>query len=346
MLTIEERIALLSARLRLLSYEQVRQDFERKFHKPAPTRANIRMLVNKFKRTGSVVDEKRSGRPQTSANDVELIQQAIERSPGASTRRLSNELDIPRTTVWRVLRFTLKKRAYHLQVLHHLEQEDYAARQAMCHDLLQAVANEDLMNNILFSDEATFHICGRVNRHNCRIWADEQPNATYEWQRDTPKINVWLGVSATKLYGPFMFQEPTVTGVTYLEMLQQFLEPQLTQDGVLHSVVFQQDGAPPHFALCVRAYLNETFPGRWIGRAAPRMWAPRSPDITPLDFFAWGFIKSHVYKNKVRDLPQLRERIYEAVAAITPQHLRSVFRATVQRWEQCLEMQGGQIELY
>ena len=96
----------------------------------------------------------------------------------------------------------------------------------------------------------------------------------------------------------------------------------------------------------MRAYLNETFPGRWIGRAAPRMWAPRSPDLTPLDLFAWGFIKSHVYKNKVRDLPQLRERIYEAVAAITPQHLRSVFRATVQRWEQCLEMQGGQIELY
>ena len=160
MLTIEERIALVSARLRLLSYEQVRQDFERKFHKPAPTRANIRMLVNKFKRTGSVVDEKRSGRPQTSANDVELIQQAIKRSPGASTRRLSNELDIPRTTVWRVLRFTLKKRAYHLQVLHHLEQEDYAARQAMCHDLLQADADEEPINN-LFSGEAAFRMSGR-----------------------------------------------------------------------------------------------------------------------------------------------------------------------------------------
>ncbi|KAJ4430951.1 hypothetical protein ANN_19544 [Periplaneta americana] len=48
---------------------------------------------------------------------------ATEPSPGASTCRLSNELDIPRTTVWRVLRFTLHKRAYHLQVLHYLEQK-------------------------------------------------------------------------------------------------------------------------------------------------------------------------------------------------------------------------------
>ena len=169
------------------------------------------LLVNKFERTGSVVDEKCSGRPQTFANDVERIQQVIERSPGTSTRRLSNELDIPRTAVWRILSFKLKKRTYHLQVLHHLEQEDYAARQAMCRDVLEAVANEILMNNILFSDEATFHICGHVNRHNCRIWAEEQPNDTYEWRRNTPKVNVWLGVTATKLYRPFMFQEPTVT---------------------------------------------------------------------------------------------------------------------------------------
>ena len=52
MLTIEDRITLVSARLRLLSYEQVRQEFERNYHEPAPTRANIRMLVNKFQRTG------------------------------------------------------------------------------------------------------------------------------------------------------------------------------------------------------------------------------------------------------------------------------------------------------
>ena len=30
---------------------------------------------------------------------------------------------------------------------------------------------------------------------------------------------------------------------------------------------FQQDDAPPHYALTVRAYLDHTFPGRWIDRA-------------------------------------------------------------------------------
>ena len=40
----------------------------------------------------------------------------------------------------------------------------------------------------------------------------------------------------------------------------------------------------------VTTFLDETFPGRWVGRGGPTAWPPRSLDLTPLDFFAWGFI--------------------------------------------------------
>ncbi|PSN56096.1 hypothetical protein C0J52_05896 [Blattella germanica] len=55
---------------------------------------------------------------------------------------------------------------------------------------------------------------GHVNRHNCLIWADDQPNALQEWERDSPKVNVWMGITKSKLYGPYMFAERTVTGRT------------------------------------------------------------------------------------------------------------------------------------
>ena len=122
--------------------------------------------------------------------------------------------------------------------------------------------------------------------------AEEQPNEFIEWQRDSPKVNVWLGLMKDKIYGPFIFAGNIVTGTNYLDMLQLFLEPQLQQDGILASVIYQQDGAPSHYANTMRDYLNDTFPNRWIERSADRMWAPRSPDLTPLDFFAWDFIKS------------------------------------------------------
>jgi hypothetical protein len=53
-----------------------------------------------------------------------------------------------------------------------------------------------------------------------------------------------------------------------------------------------------------------------------------------------------VYKTKFADLHAVRQRIYEAAQALTTNMLRDVFRATRERWEQYLEMEGGQAELY
>ena len=81
-----------------------------------------------------------------------------------------------------------------------------------------------------------------------------------------------------------------------LDMLQEFLIPQLDEDDQEGRIHFQQDGgAPPHYLGEVREYLKTRFPGRWIGRAAPIAWPPRSPDLTPLDFFLWGFVKDRVF---------------------------------------------------
>ena len=56
-------------------------------------------------------------------------------------------------------------------------------------------------------------------------------------------------------------------------------------------VIFQQDGASPHWGLEVRQFLNDTFPDGWIGRDGSIPGPPRSPDTTPLDFFLWGYVK-------------------------------------------------------
>jgi hypothetical protein len=56
-------------------------------------------------------------------------------------------------------------------------------------------------------------------------------------------------------------------------------------------------------------------------------------------------MKSKVYRTTVPDLHDLGQRIYEAAQALTPNMLRDVFGVTVERREQCLEMEVGQVEL-
>ncbi|GBN10976.1 hypothetical protein AVEN_131191-1 [Araneus ventricosus] len=79
---------------------------------------------------------------------------------------------------------------------------------------------------------------------------------------------------------------------------------------------------------------------------SPRMWASKSPDFTPVDFVAWGFINSKVYQVKIRNIEQLKQRIAAATEEITPAMLRHVFRATMERWELCRDVQRGHIEMY
>jgi hypothetical protein len=37
----------------------------------------------------------------------------------------------------------------------------------------------------------------------------------------------------------------------------------------------------------ITAYLNERFPGRWIGRNSTLNWPPRSPDLSLIDCHVW-----------------------------------------------------------
>ena len=63
-------------------------------------------------------------------------------------------------------------------------------------------------------------------------------------------------------------------------------------------------------------FLNATFPNRSIGRDGPTPWPPRSPDISPLDFFLWGYVKDKVFLTPVPDITNLKARITDAFATI------------------------------
>ena len=110
--------------------------------------------------------------------------------------------------------------------------------------------------------------------------------------------------------------------------------------------MFQQDGAPPHWGLIVRDFLNETFANRWIGRNGRTPWPPRSPDITPLDFFLWGYVKDGVYTTPVRDVETLQSRIIEVLATVNEEMLENTWREIEYRLDILRATNGAHVEVY
>jgi hypothetical protein len=133
----------------------------------------------------------------------------------------------------------------------------------------------------------------------------------------------------------------------HARMLSDWLLPQLEtiedyQDGQLH---FQQDGAPPHWALTVRDWLNRHFDERWIGRDGPIRWPPRSPDLTPLDYWLWGDLKRRVYAAKCETIDQLKQRITDQVNEITAEIRLSALADFLRRLQVCIEKEGAHVEV-
>ncbi|KAK3894978.1 hypothetical protein Pcinc_001271 [Petrolisthes cinctipes] len=98
-----------------------------------------------------------------------------------------------------------------------------------------------------------------------------------------------------------------LTANVYTRFLQDDL-PILLEDVPFRTrrqMWFMQDGAPAHFARDTRDFINVMYPDKWIGRVGPIAWPPRSPDITPLDFYLWGHLKSRVYATQINTRQEL-----------------------------------------
>jgi hypothetical protein len=127
-----------------------------------------------------------------------------------------------------------------------LNNDDKMVYHSFCMDMQQwSEGDNAFFDWLIFGDELTFHISGKVNKHNVRIWGTENPRGTVEHVWDSLKVNAFCAVSCTKVYGPFFFHENTVTGRIYLNIFSEWLLPQLQEDSA--NFIFIQDGAPPHY---------------------------------------------------------------------------------------------------
>jgi len=245
------------------------------------------------------------------------------------------------------LRKDLGLRAYKIQLVQELKPHDHRERRTFGEWARNEIAvDSDFHKKILFSDEAHFWLNGYVNKQNCRIWSEDNPQAIVETPLHPEKLlTVWCALWADGIIGPYFFkndagQNVTVNGDRYRAMINDFFIPELDHLDV-GELWFQQDGATCHTARATLDLLKRTFDERIISRFGPVNWPPRSCDLTPLDYFLWGYVKSLIYINKPKTLDDLEANIRHVIADIRPQMLQKVIENWISQLDHIRASRGG-----
>ncbi|GFW01257.1 DUF4817 domain-containing protein [Trichonephila clavipes] len=278
----------------------------------------------------------------------EGVLHAADQTPGTSVRALAASTGRSPTTIHRVLQGAALH-PFHVQRVQSLQPDDPLRRVTFAQWFPnQIAADMHFASSVLFCDEATFSREGVFNTHNAHMWALNNPYSTRpRAMQQCFTVNVWAGIVGDSLLGPYILP-PRLDSHKYLVFLQEVL-PELLTDvpaPIRRRMWFQQDGAPSHYTRHVREHLDRTFPNRWIGRGGPVAWPPRSPDLSPLDFFLWGAMKGLVYDMPVVSEMDLVSRIFIAAARIRemPGVFEDVRQSMSRRCRACIHANGHNFE--
>lgn len=313
-----------------------------------PSEQLIRRTMDQFRTTFTLNDNVHPARRRTVRTQqmIDDVKQSVEDDSNVSIRRRAQQLNMCPSSLWNILHHDIGLHAYKIQLVQDLKPNDHQLRRTFGEWAEGIIAVDDeFPRNILFSDEAHFWLNGYVNKQNCRIWSKDNPQAFVQKPLHPEKLTVWCALWAGGIIGPYVFRDDeghnvTVNGDRYRAMINNFLVPQL-QGIEIADKWFQQDGATCHTAGQTINLLRETFGDRIISRNGPVNWPPRSCDLSPLDYFLWGYVKSKVYADKPETIQQLEDNIRGVIAQIQPDLLRRVCDNWTSRLRYIRASRGG-----
>lgn len=346
-LTNEQRIFIVTTYGETKNVKATVQQFQAKYDGRLLSENTVRKTVVKFQEYGTIHNRNKghSGRRLTkrTPENIQLVQNRLQEDAYFSCRR--NGVNLSKATVSRILKTDLRLFPYKAKICQRLNENDMRRRSVFCRWFNGK--SERFVEDLVVSDEAAFHMNGSINSQNHRTYSPykQPPRNFFEKPNSREKLSVWIGLTGTGLIIGPIFYEQNLNGQAYLDMLNEIIIPQL-QTGYgerLNRVWWMQDGAPCHRSIPVKNRLFEVFGERVIGVGHRVEWPPRSPDLTPCDFFLWGYLKDKVYATPPTDLQELRERISHHVNELKDnrESIRKSMRAMRARCQKCLANNGG-----
>ena len=356
-LTPEQRVFVVTKFLENKSLLATQVAFSEAFpNRNPPAKTTIWANVKKYREHATSLNRNKghSGRRRTARTEDNIgavQQQLLEHPRGTSSRR--NGLGLSHSSFNRITKLDLNFHPYRMHIRHQLLPADLRRRRIFAEWLLERCQRDGrFLERLTIGDEAGFSMNGEVNTRNIVEYAPKRHPPAFNFERNISqqKTTVWIGLCGNGvIIGPFFF-ERNVNGQAYLLMINQNVVPALQQhfenDVIFQRLWWAQDGAPAHRLVAVRNRLQDLFGNRVIALNHAVEWPPRSPDLTPCDFFLWGYLKNKVYNSPPLNLQELRARIQHEVDILRrdPAMVRRAVAEMHRRCRLCIARRGGHVE--
>ncbi|KAK9752168.1 Helix-turn-helix domain (DUF4817) [Popillia japonica] len=119
----------------------------------ASTENTIKRIVVKFEATASAADERSTVRERQNTirvpETIERVREHFTAQPSTSTSRASQELEIPRTTLRRILKQDLKMKPYKMQINQPLRPFDMERRFDFANEIIERIENGRIIGPVI-----------------------------------------------------------------------------------------------------------------------------------------------------------------------------------------------------
>jgi histone-lysine N-methyltransferase SETMAR len=286
-----------------------------------------------------VEDDERPGRPpQTDLCDV--ILRFLEKNPHSSSRDISKALFTPKTTVLRLLA-NLGLKFYQARwIPHRLSEQQKSDRTALSQVLLEMINNlgPKQQNYLITGDESW-------------IFWDNDHRGMWTLDRESAPINVNKMISSKKTMLSAYFSRLGFVSIEFLPHGQNF-NSQFFTETILPSLVaglsvyrpklkaagahLHIDNAKPHNSQLSIQKIKEY---GFIRVPQP----PYSPDLSPCDFFLFGYLKSQLEGMTFFDEDSVKKVVTRILTEIPANILHSVMDEWTHRLQRCIELAGDYV---
>ena len=299
--------------------------------------STVKRWCRKFKNGDfSCLDEERTGRPPSDL--IHPISKILRKQPFISARLIAKQLSVTPNTVLKVLSEDMGLRRFTRKwVPHDLTEEQKLKRVDMSKSILKILEKAEKKNfiNIMTGDESWFYF-NYQSSHMYAASRDEVPTSTQK-KIDSEKIMLTMFFNGNSLLCIDFLPKGKKYNQRYFidniieEIIKNTNEDEDQLD--LDQMMIHMDNCKVHKGNLVQQKLNNL-----KLKSIPH--PPYSPDISPCDFWLFGYLKKYLEDKEIKSEHQLKTQILTAWEHVTFEELHSVFLEWIKRLKWIIENNG------